>query len=311
LRLVFIGTPEFSIPTLDSLIDHGHDVVSVLTKPDRPTGRGRKMGEPPVKTYAKDLNIPVIQPDSIAKDDLAIRHLASLQAEVAVVVAYGALLPRNLLDLFPLGCLNLHPSSLPKYRGPSPVATAILEGNETTGVTIMLLDEGMDSGPILSQEKVAIDPTENCHELTTRLFKIGGPLMAETLSLWKSNGIEAIPQDNSTATFTKPLSRVDGEIDWSMSSAKILRAIKAFHPWPSTYTFIHGKILKIITASDARQLDDISLEPGQMKIDSDVFIRTGTGFLKLHILQLEGRNAAKAHDFIHGQKGLDGTLLGR
>ena len=135
--------------------------------------------------------------------------------------------------------------------------------------------------------------------------------MADSLDGWKSKKIEPVPQDNSIATFTKRLSRSDGEIDWRMSSAKILRQIRAFHPWPGTYTFLHGKMLKIITASDAERLDYISLKPGQVKVDGDIFIKTGTGFLRLHIIQLEGRNAAKAHDFVHGQKGLDGTLLGR
>ena len=214
LRAVFMGTPQFAIPALDALASNpALDLVAVYTPPDRRRGRGRIMEPSPVKARAQELEIPVCQPSTLRNPD-AIGELSELNPEIIVVVAYGRLLPAEVLEIPRFGCLNLHPSLLPRHRGPSPVPGAILNGDDTTGVTLMLLDEGMDSGPIIAQRARSIGPEDDAESLTTELFKEGADLLDATLPAWVSGDVDACPQDHELATFTSKMERADGLADW-------------------------------------------------------------------------------------------------
>ena len=300
LRLVFMGTPQFAVPALAALLDAGHDVVGVYTQPDRRSGRGRRLAAPPVKRFAESRELPVFQPASLREDADAGRAIADLAPDAIIVAAYGLFLPEDTLAVPRLGCLNIHPSLLPRHRGPSPVATAILEGDETTGVTIMLLDEGMDTGPILAQRETPIAPDETCDNLTDRLFHIGANLLAATLHRWSAAQIEPTPQNHANATITQRLQRADGHIDWNRPADSIARQIRAFTPWPGTSTVWRGRTLKIL---QAQPLDnDHNHPPGKIipLQDSGIAITTAHGILRLASVQLEGRRPSDIADFTRG-----------
>ena len=241
LRLVFMGTPGFAVPALAALLNAGHDVVGVFTQPDRRSGRGRRLSAPPVKEFAESRDLAVFQPSSLREDADARQRISDLAPDAIVVAAYGLFLPGETLAVPQLGCLNIHPSLLPLHRGPSPVATSILEGDETTGVTIMLLDEGMDTGPILSQSEARIGDDEPCDQLTARLFDVGANLLVKTLEEWSADSIEPTPQDDAKATITRRLQRSDGRIDWNDTAESIARRVRAFTPWPGTLR--HGRAM--------------------------------------------------------------------
>ena len=248
MRVLFLGSPSFAVHALEALIAAGHEIVGVVTQPDRPAGRERRLTPPPVKVAAQAHNLPVLQPETL-RDPAVIDALSALQPEVGVVAAYGEILRRAVLQIPPLGYLNIHPSLLPLYRGPTPVAGAILAGETVTGVTIMLLDPGMDSGPILAQAVVDLPPTARTGPLTDELFRIGAQLLVETLPRYARGEIEPRPQDHSRATVTKMLKKEDGRIDWSLPAIVIERMTRAYDPWPGAYTFWRGQPLRIISAA--------------------------------------------------------------
>ena len=306
VKIIFMGTPEFSLHVLKKLIDDGHEIVSIYTKQNQPSGRGRKLAQNPIKDFGINQNIPVIQPENF-KSDTDLKNLKSWGAEVAVVAAYGIILPKNILDSFKFGCLNIHPSILPKYRGPSPVASAIMNNDSETGVSIMLLDEGMDSGPILSQEKTKILPNETTGELTNRLFIQGSILMSNTLNKWVNGKITPENQIHQNASFTKLFSKKDGEINWNLSAQTIVSKIRALDPWTGSYTYLDQKLLKIISVSFEEQSN---LDIGEIYLDHNINIGTKTGKIIVHKLQLEGRKSLNASDFIRGNSSLNGKNLG-
>ncbi len=307
MKIVFMGTPAFAVPVLSKLFDVGHDIVAVYSQPDRPSGRGKKLAPTPVKQFALNNGLKVRQPKSLRSEEVQ-AELASLSPDVIVVAAYGLFLPPPVLGLPPLGCLNIHPSMLPKYRGPSPVVSAVLNGDEGTGVTIMKLDEGMDSGPILAQRKVQVGDDETAPELTERLFGLGGDLLVEILPLWESGHVEARPQNDSQATITSLIKKEDGEIDWNVSAEEIARMVRAFQPWPGTFSYWNGKLVKIISASAA----DGDLPPGRVVTlkDDGLGIGTGDGVLKVTSLQIEGKKAMSVREFSQGHPQFVGTELG-
>ncbi len=309
LRVVFMGTPTFAVPALDALADAGHDIVGVYTQPDRRSGRGRRITEPPVKQAAMERGLPVYQPASLRRDEGARRELASLEPDLIVVAAYGLFLPAETLAAPPLGALNIHPSLLPKHRGPSPVATAILEGNTATGVTVMQLDEGMDTGPIVEQVETDIGDQETAEALTSRLFDIGAELLADTIPLWNAREISSKPQRESEATITRLLKREDGAIDWAGSTDYIARQVRAYYPWPGTFTHWNGRQLKIHKAS-AIAVDGTE-EPGTVvDIPEGVAVVAGEGALLLLRVQMEGRQATGITDFVRGYREFVGSRLG-
>ena len=307
-----MGTPAFSVPVLAALMKAGHRVVGVYTRPDRPTGRGRAMAAPEVKRHAQDSGLAVFQPASLRRDAAAADELRSLSADVLVVAAYGLFLPKAAFAGPALGALNVHPSLLPKYRGPSPVASAILSGDNATGVTIMRIDEGMDSGPIVTQRESAIGHDETAEDLTLRLFQEGASLLAEVLPRWARGDIEAQAQDEGAATTTSRLQREDGRIDWSDPAAEIALRVRAFHRWPGSHTSWRGRSLKIVSSIRWEGSEHPPAAPGEVVslADGGVGAGTGLGLLRLGRVQLEGRRAVDVLEFVQGHRDFVGSRLG-
>ena len=313
MRLVFMGTPAAGIPILAALYAApGLEVVGVYTPPDRPRGRGRALEPTPVKAAALDLALPVFQPHSL-RPEVVRRELAALQPEVIVVAAYGKLLPPEALAIPPHGCLNLHPSLLPKYRGPAPVAAAILAGASTSGVTLMLLDAGMDSGPILAQREYPLTGRETAAELTDTLFGLGTQLLLDNLSPWVSGQLAAQPQDEAQATTTRKLERADGIADWRQPAAVLERMRRAYTPWPGLTAYWKGKALRLLEVSVSDNQDYPAAAPGRVVglpiPETPAAIGTGQGLLALQRVQLEGRRPAGIADFLRGYPDFIGSLL--
>jgi methionyl-tRNA formyltransferase len=309
MRIIFFGSPAEAADSLDSLISAGHEVAAIYSQPDRKAGRGRTKSPTPVKSYAVENGIPVFTPSSFRKNEEETARLRDFNVDTFVVVAYGRILPTEILQIPPMGVVNIHPSLLPLHRGPSPVVTAILEGRIETGVTVMLLDEGMDTGPILAQsEPVRLTGKEKCAELQDSLFKKGASMLPTVLKGLQEGSVVPQPQDESMATVTGLLERSDGEIDWSANSQEIERMIRAYDPWPGTFTTYNGKGLKIL---DAELSNETSVGDGVIfSQDSRLFVGSGAGSLELKQIQLEARQAVAAADFLRGQPDIDGTTLG-
>ena len=315
MRLVFMGTPAFAVPVLAGLIGLdgpiGFDVVGVYTPPDRPAGRGRRPLSPPVKKFALEHGIPVFQPASLRSAE-AQAELAALEPDAIIIAAYGKLLPAPVLDLAPLGCLNIHPSLLPRHRGPSPVATAILEGDQVTGATLMLLDQGMDTGPLIAKKEYPLAGNETAEGLTESLFDLGGKLLQESLPLWQSGELKAEPQDGSLATVTRKLERADGLADWTLTAEELERRARAFTPWPGLFTNWNGSGLKLVevsvlpSRSGGKDMGAV-VETGDSVAPAAVV--TAQGLLGLRTVQLEGRRAVSGSDFLRGAPGFIGAQL--
>ena len=313
MRLVFMGTPDFAVPVLEALLTARHQVAAVYTRPDSPAGRGQRLAPPPVKGYAQERGLPVVQPDSLRRRP-AIEELRAFAPEVIVVAAYGRILPPDVLAIPPKGVLNLHPSLLPKYRGPSPVATAILDGCSTTGVTLMLLDKGMDTGPILAQREAAIAPDEAAAALTARLLRIGADLLVEALPAWAEGRITPRSQEQGLATVTRLYAKEDGELDWSLPAERLGRQLRAFDPWPGCYTRWEGKALKVLRGAALAVADPVDAAPGQvLRIahagQEAVCVATGDGLLRLDVVQLEGKRSQAAAEFLRGYPRFLGARL--
>ena len=312
MRLVFMGTPTFAVPVLAGLTGlDGYEVVGVYTPPDRPAGRGRKAQSSPVKDFALENNLTVLQPASFRSAEVQ-AELAELRPDAIIVAAYGKLLPKPVLDLAPLGCLNVHPSLLPRHRGPSPVATTILNGDQVTGVTIMLLDEGMDTGPLIAQHEYLMKGNETTDQLTTALFELGGKLLEESLPQWQSGELLSEPQDESLASVTRKLVRADGLADWTLSADELETRARAFTPWPGLFTHWNGSGLKLVSVAFVAS-DSDEFEPGLVVAtdhpDLPAAVATSQGFLGLKTLQLEGKRAVGVKDFLNGAPDFIGSQL--
>jgi methionyl-tRNA formyltransferase len=311
VRTVFMGTPQFAVAVLQSLLRSSYQVVAVYTQPDKAAGRGRPVVFPPVKKLALERQIPVIQPDTLRSDEV-VKELASFQPELIIVAAFGSILPPEVLSLPKFGCLNVHASLLPRHRGPSPVANAILCGDELTGVTIMLMDARLDTGPILSQEKVGISFMDTTGSLTSKLADAGARLLLETLPRWLEGELKPRAQDESQATYSKLIRSEDGELDWHLPAVHLWRMVRAYNPWPSCYTWYQGKRLKIHRASPLGDAENgeigkviaVAEQPG-------VAVVTGQGALGLCEVQLEGKRAMPVSDFVRGQRDFIGSVVGR
>ncbi len=311
LRVVFVGTPGFSVPVFRRLNEAGHQIVGVYTQPDRQTGRGRRLSPSPVKQAAQEHRLHVLQPPSLRNDPAVLDELASLSPDVIVVAAYGLFLPPDFFGLPSYGALNVHPSLLPRYRGPAPVVTTILNGDDVAGVSIIRLTERMDAGPVLAQRETPVGPSETAEELTPRLFELGAELLVEILPDWAAGKIMERPQDEHSATATHLLSREDGEIDWSNSAEYISRQVRAYAPWPGTFTLWQGRTLKIVRATAGEGQDEAKGITGEVVALSDgVGVVTGAGPLRLSELQMEGRKAVAVSDFMLGHLDFVGSLLG-
>ena len=308
-QVIFMGTPEFSVPSLAALVDAGYDVVAVVTQPDRRRGRGRKLALSPVKQAALERDLPVLQPRSL-RDPGAAAALAELAPDVIVVAAFGQILRSDVLDLPPHGCINVHASLLPRWRGAAPVQAAILAGDQVTGSTIMCMDAGMDTGPILAQVALLIDPADTGESLMHRLAEQGAALLAETLPRWLAGEITPQVQDPALATLCRPLRKEQGIIDWTQPAIQIERAVRAFNPWPAATTTWNGAGLKVLEAAAEPDLEADQPPGTVVTADGRVLVSTGAGLLRLERVQLAGRSAMAVSDFLRGQPDFVGARLG-
>jgi methionyl-tRNA formyltransferase len=311
MRSIFMGTPQFAVPILESLIQSSYDVVAVYTQPDKPAGRGKLLASPPTKELAMKHKIPVIQPNTL-KSAGAVQELAGFHPELIVVAAFGCILPREVLSLPEFGCLNVHPSLLPKHRGPSPVADTLLCGDVFAGVTIMLMDEALDSGPILAQRKEAVSALDTTGSLTHKLASAGAELLMETLPEWLEGRLKPQAQDEGGATYSKLIANRDGELDWRLTAVELWRRVRAFNPWPGCYTWWKGKRLKIHSATPLG--DKAKGEIGKVvalpkSAPVRVGVVAGEGILGLCQVQLEGKREMSADEFTRGQRDFVGSSL--
>ncbi len=308
LNLVFCGTPRFAVPTLEKLVEVGFRIHLVVTQPDRPKGRGLELVQSPVKASAVKLELPTTQPDRIKTNDEFRAQLTAVKPDAIIVVGYGRLIPQWMLDLPPLGNINLHASLLPKYRGAAPVQWAIANGETVTGVTTMRLDAGLDTGDILQQQELAIAPDDTAETLAPRLASIGADLIVETLHGLQSSSIHPRLQDNSQATLAPILKKEDGLVDFSQSAAEIYNRIRGFQPWPGAYTKFRGKTLQFTKARPVTG----AVPQAELRVTADRLL-AGCGHntsLELLELQLEGKKRSSARDFLHGYRPQPGEKLG-
>ncbi len=303
MRLVFMGTPQFAVQPLRALAAAGHELAGVVTRVDKPVGRGRVLAAPPVKRAAEEMGVAVFQPRRVREQGF-IATLKSLAPQVIVVAAYGQILPKDVLTLPQYGCINIHASLLPLYRGAAPINWAIIRGDKETGITIMQMDEGMDTGAILMQESVPIDPKDTAGTLADRLSTLGAKLIASALTLIAAGKLPPVAQDSSQATLAPLLKKEDGRIDWKLPAVEIHNRIRGLSPWPGAYSYLGGKLVKIIESEAASG----SGEPGFLyETDRHTLTAgTGDGLLRILSIQPEGKKPMTAGEFLRGHRGIAG-----
>ncbi|MCL1862926.1 MAG: methionyl-tRNA formyltransferase [Defluviitaleaceae bacterium] len=311
MKIVFMGTPQFAVPSLEVVIAR-HDVVAVCTQPDRPAGRGHKLAASPVKEAAVSQGIPVLQPGTLRLSEAKeIRtQLASFGADIFVVAAYGLLLPKGVLAMPKHGCINVHASLLPKYRGASPLQAALLNGDTETGITIQQMDVGLDTGDIILQKKLPIETEDMLPQLHDKMAELGAEALVEALTAIENGTASHIPQDEALATHCKTIKKTDGLIDWSDTSKNIINKTRALQPWPGCYSIHNGEVLKIHQASYTTDIPQ-SLPPGTVltKNDNGIAIKTGDGMVFITELQAVGKKRMDAATFLRGYKINDGDVL--
>ncbi|MEK6743961.1 MAG: methionyl-tRNA formyltransferase [Nitrospirota bacterium] len=305
MKIVYMGTPPFAVPPLQSLITAGHEVVGVVTRTDRPAGRGKVLTPPAVKVAAERSGLPVFQPKRVREPE-SVARIAAMRPDVIVVAAYGQILPREVLSLPRLqrGCVNIHASLLPAYRGAAPINWAIINGETRTGVTIMQMDEGMDTGAVLAQESIPIGPGDTAGGLTAKLSELGSRLLVDTLSRIEAGGLTAVPQDNSKATIAPLLKKDDGLVDWTMSAREIHNRVRGLSPWPGAHGYLDGKLIKVL----GTEVIEGAGEPGALyeKDRDGLAIGTGSGLLRIVTIQPEGKKPMTAAEFLRGHRRIVG-----
>jgi methionyl-tRNA formyltransferase len=305
-QIIFMGTPDFAVPILNALIEH-HTVIGVVTQPDRPVGRKGEVRQPPVKQTAQQHGIPVFQPEKIRQPHAIDTLRAMGVPDAYVVAAFGQILPKAVLDIPPHGSVNVHASLLPRWRGAAPIQAAIREGDDQTGITIMQMDEGLDTGPMLAKAAIKITPHETGSTLHDKLSELGATLLIQALPAYLSGNVTPTPQDDTAATLAPQIQKKDGQIDWTSPAAHTERLVRAFTPWPGTYTFWQGKRLKILGGSVGGGRE----APGRVVLKGDALaIGTGDGLFYPHQLQLAGSRALAVTDFINGHGEIIGATLG-
>jgi methionyl-tRNA formyltransferase len=304
-----MGTPAFAVPALRVLVDAAYDIVTVVTQPDRPAGRSGQPRPSPVKTLSLQHNLPIWQPAGLRDPD-AMDRIRELAPDVIIVAAYGEIVKEEVLSLPPRGCLNVHASLLPRHRGPAPVAAAIRAGDSETGISLMLMDEGVDSGPVLAQAVVPLDGGERRGALTALLAEVGAGLLERILPAWLAGEITPQPQDEAKATYNRLLRKEDGKIEWSWPARRIERMMRAHDPWPGIYSFLRGRRMRIWQASV--RPGAVQHAPGTLLVEGeDLLVATGEGCMVLEELQLEGKRRLGADEFLRGQRDLStGVQLG-
>lgn len=307
-RVLFYGSPDFAVPTLQALIDSPYRPVAVVTQPDARAGRGRSLRPPPIKELAALYDIRALQPERL-RERAAIAQIASLRPTLQIVAAYGQIIPVEILDLPAHGTLNVHASLLPRWRGASPISAAILHGDEETGVTIMLVDETEDTGDILRQRATGIDPAEHAGHLSDRLAGMGAELLMETIPAWLVSEIDPQPQDHSLATRARRVQKQQGRIDWAGSADEIARHVRAYTPWPAAATSLGNASIRITQASSVGK--NVGSEPGEVvEADGTIHVATGDGVLAIERLQRAGKKELSAEEFLRGARDLVGRRFG-
>ena len=307
-NLVFCGTPRFAVPTLEKLVEAGFRIQLVVTQPDKPRGRGMELAASPVKQRALELGLQVVQPDKIKNNEEFRSQLLSLKPEAVIVVGYGRLIPQWMIDLPPLGNINLHGSLLPKYRGAAPIQWAIACGETVTGVTTMKIDSGLDTGDILLQKDIPIEPTDTAETLAPRMATMGAELVHDTLQGLRAGTVHPTPQDNSRACLAPILKKEDGEIDFHRSAEEIYNRLRGFQPWPGAYTNFRGKNLHVWNAKPLQR----SVTEAEFVLEADrLIVGCGKGTaLELLAVQPEGKKRMAVRDFVHGYRPESGEKLG-
>lgn len=310
MELVFCGTPQFAVPSLRHLVRAGHAVSLVVTQPDRPKGRGMELALSPVKQAAQELGLPVLQPERIKNNDEFRERLTSLAPEAIVVVGYGRIVPQWMLDLPPLGNINVHASLLPKYRGAAPIQWAIARGESVTGVSTMRIDAGLDTGDILLQAEMTIEPDDTSESLSPRLAELGAELLVETMLRLEAGVLTAIPQDNSQHTLAPILKKDDGRIDFTRSAQEIYNRFRGFQPWPGAFTAFRGKTLAITGMKPL--VPPHELPPAELDVfGNELWVGAGAGTaVQLVEVQPEGKKRMSARDFVNGYRPRAGERLG-
>ena len=308
MRLIFLGTPAFAVPSLERTVAAGHSVLTVVTQPDRPRGRGQNPAAPPVKEAALALGLPVYQPERVRRPE-SLDFLRALPVDAMVVVGYGQIIPQSIIDLAPLGILNVHGSLLPRYRGAGPIQWAILKGETRTGVTTMRIDAGLDTGDMLLKAETSIGPEENAVELGRRLAVMGADLLVESLAGLVEGRLVPEPQDSAQATYAPLLKKEDGQMDWARDAQTLHNQVRGLQPWPGAYTSFRGHALHIWKSRvwDGRLAQ---ASPGKLAGLKPPVVSCGSGCLELLEVQLEGRKRIPAADFANGQRLIENEVLG-
>ena len=318
MKIIFMGTPDFAVVPLEEIYKAGHEIVLIVTQPDKPRGRSGKLTPSPVKKWAIEHNIEVFQPKKIRDED-AVEYLSKIECDIAVVAAFGQILPKSILDMPRFGCINVHASLLPKYRGAAPIQWAILNGEKKSGVTIMQMGEGLDDGDMLLTREVMLDGTETGGSLFDDLAQLGGKAVVEALELIEQGSINPVKQDESAATHVSMINKELGRINWSDAAERIERYVRGLNPWPSAYSSFKGKNLKIWRSHvvPSEELDSKGVNPADYKAGQVcfvnkkcVFVATGDGVLSLDEIQLEGKKRMEIAPFLLGNDVLLGEELG-
>jgi methionyl-tRNA formyltransferase len=309
MNLVFAGTPRFAVPTLENLVEAGHNVRLVVTQPDRPRGRGLELTPSPVKQSALTFSLPVVQPDKIKVNEEFRAQLSALEPDAIVVVGYGRIIPQWMIDLPPLGNLNVHASLLPKYRGAAPIQWAMAQGETVTGVTTMRIDAGLDTGDILMQRALAIEPEDTAETIAPKLAAIGAALMVETLRGLEAGSLQPGPQDHAQASLAPILKKEDGQIDFTRSATEIWNRLRGFQPWPGAFTNFRGKNLHIWSARPV----PLEVPVATIKMEGHLPVAGCAQHTALELLevQIEGKKRMSAQDFVNGYRPYDGEPLGK
>lgn len=315
MKIVFMGTPDFAVPSLGALVGAGHQLLAVITQPDRPGGRGKKTRPSPVKVMAQSLGLNVLQPGSI-KEAAILEKLAELGPEVLVVVAFGQILPPQILSLPPRGCINVHASLLPRHRGAAPIHRAVMAGDSETGVTTMLMDQGLDTGDMLLQSSIAIGDAENVGSVHDRLAVLGGTLLLQTLEQMEKGTLTRVPQNNELASYAHMITKEDEVINWNKPCQEIVNTIRGLDPWPGACTMLGKKIIKIWQARPSESSREL-LGEGSPKLPGTVLegrnkllVQTASEPVEILQVQIQGGRRLSARDFLRGHDIIPGTLLG-
>ena len=312
MKIVFMGTPDFAVGALEAIVKAGYEVTGVVTQPDKPKGRGKEMQYSPVKVCALKYGIPVFQPVKI-KEKESVEELKKFPADIFVVAAFGQILSKEILEMPKFGCINIHASLLPKYRGAAPIQWAVINGEEKTGVTIMQMNEGLDTGDMLLKKEVILDRKETGESLHDKLMEEGAKAITEALPLIEAGALQGEKQNDEESCYAKMLNKALGKIDFTKSATEIERLVRGLNSWPSAYTFYKGKQLKIWEADVLKETEGNQTKIGGQIIDMDkenIFVQTGEGILIIREVQLEGKKRMKVHDFLLGNSIMLGESLG-